>query len=385
MGGIKMTTTTDWKQLREQFPALRGCTYLNTATYGQLPLRTVAAVQAHFARRDALACRDFLGWFDDMDDLRALVGRLIHCQPADVAFLSSAAEALSLFLGGLDWKPGDKIATLPDEFPNQFYYGRFLGQRGVELVEVPELSELPVGTKAVVLSTASYSNGYTPDLDRICRMAREAGALIYIDGTQSVGALRFDVGALRPDMFAVDPYKWGLAPNGASYMYVSPELRRVLDPAVIGWRSDKGWRSVDSLNKGAPEFPDGADRYEGGMLNVPSLYGLAESIRMMLEIGPEVIEARVLDLAEKTGAALEAVGATIVNKGTHIVAARFEGLEASALARGLAARGIIVAARHGNLRVAAHIYNDESDIAALVHEIGLAAIQALRQDPATLK
>ncbi len=365
----------NWNEIRGQFPSLKNFTYLNSATYGQLPVRTQAAVAAHFANRDELACRDFLGWFDDMDALRGLLGQLIHCDADDIAFLNTAAAALSLFLGGIDWKPGDKIATLPHEFPNQFYYAKWLGAKGAELVEVPELTELPAGTRAVVLSTASYINGFRPDLERISRMAKAVGALLYIDATQTVGALQFDVRAVQADMLGVDPYKWGLAPNGASYMYVSPELRRKLEPAVIGWRSDKGWRGVDSLNCGAPDFSDSAERYEGGMLNFPSLYGLAESVRMMLEIGPEVIEARVLELAGRLSDLLEDIGATVVNRNTNIVAARFADLDASALARGLAQRGIIVSARHGNLRVSPHFYNDESDFAALVE-----GIRALRDE-----
>ena len=49
-------------------------------------------------------------------------------------------------------------------------------------------------------------------------------------------------------MLAVDGYKWLLCPNGATFFYVSPELRRTLRPSVIGWRSDQGWRSVDQLH-----------------------------------------------------------------------------------------------------------------------------------------
>lgn len=359
----------NWQTVRAQFPALARWTYLNTATYGHLPLRTQAAVAAHFAHRDELACRDFLVWFDQMDGLRALLGQLIHCDAADIAFVPTACSALSLFLGGVDWRPGDRIVTLADEFPNQYYYANSLRSRGAELVEMNEIDALPPSTRAIVMSTVNYTNGYRPDLARISQLARDAGALLYLDGTQSLGATRFDVTAIRPDMFAVDSYKWMLAPNGASFFYISPELRRTLAPAVIGWRSDKGWRGVDDLHHGVPEFPEGAERYEGGMLNFPSLYGLAESVRMMLEIGPDRIEARVLELAALTAETLECKGAEIRHRGSNIVAARFPGRDASALARELVARNIVVAARHGNLRVSPHFYNDESDIQALADAI----------------
>ena len=92
--------------------------------------------------------------------------------------------------------------------------------------------------------------------------------LLYVDGTQSVGALRFDVAAVQPDMLAVDAYKWLLSPNGAAFCYVSPELRQRLEPAVIGWRSHKDWRRPERLHHGEPEFADSAEKYEGGMLAI---------------------------------------------------------------------------------------------------------------------
>jgi len=351
-----------WDTLRSQFPALRHFTYLNSATFGQMALRTQAAVARHFAHRDEHACADFLTWFDDMDELRGLIGQLVHCEANDIAFVSNAAAALSLFLGGIDWQPGDLVATLPDEFPNQYYYANWLQSRGVELVEVPGMTTLPERTRAIVISTVNYTNGYRPDLIEISAHARAAGALLYVDGTQSLGALQFDVQAVRPDMFAVDGYKWLLCPNGATFFYITPELRRRIPPAVIGWRSDQGWRSVDELHHGVPQFPEAAERYEGGMLSFPSLYGMAEAVRMLLEMEPANVEKRVLELAGQTAEIMQASGAEIRHTDTNIVAGCWPDRDASQLARDLRAKGIIVAARHGNLRVSPHFYNNQQDL-----------------------
>ena len=108
-----------------------------------------------------------------------------------------------------------------------------------------------------------------------------------------------------------------------------------------------------------------AEKYEGGMLNFPSLYGAAESIRMMLEIGPDRIEQRVLELAGLAADILRRSGATIVNERTNIVAAHWPDRDASALAKRLQQQRIIVAARHGNLRVSPHFYNTEADLELL--------------------
>lgn len=360
----------NWEAIRAQFPALENWTWLNTATYGQVPVRTREAVDRHFARRDETACADFLTWFDDVDEIRGLIAQLIHCRAEDIAFATNAASALSLFLLGMEWQEGDRIVTLRDEFPNQYYCAASLADRGVELIRMNEIHALPERTRAVLVSTVNYSNGYRPDVASISQLARRAGALLYVDGTQSVGALRFDVAAVNPHMLAVDGYKWLLCPNGATFFYVSPELRRKLRPSVIGWRSDVGWRSVDALRHGAQQFPEGAERYEGGMLNFPSIYGAGESVRMMLELGPECIEKRVLELAAMTAEMLRRSGASILHSNTNIVAANWPDRDASALAKRLQQQRIIVAARHGNLRVSPHFYNTEADIERLAAALG---------------
>jgi cysteine desulfurase/selenocysteine lyase len=355
----------NWDSIRAEFPALGNWTWLNTATFGQMPERTRAAVDRHFAHRNETACSDFLDWFDDVDGIRALIAQLINCRPDDIAFVMNAASALSLFLGGINWHPGDRIVTLRDEFPNQYYFAASLAERGVELIEMDEITSLPERTRAVLVSTVNYSNGYRPDVAHIAQIAHQADALLYVDGTQSVGALRFDVAAVKPDMLAVDGYKWLLCPNGATFFYISPDLRRTLRPSVMGWRSDKGWRSVDELHHGSPKLTEAAERYEGGMLNFASIYGAAESVRMMLEIGTECIERRVLELAQMAADILRQSGASIVNQNTNIVAAHWPDRDASALARKLQQQRIIVAARHGNLRVSPHFYNTEADLETL--------------------
>jgi cysteine desulfurase/selenocysteine lyase len=357
----------NWAEVRAGFPALDAWTYLNTATFGQVPTRGVEAVANHFARRDRLACADFMEWFDDADRIRESIGRLIHCEAAGIAFVPNASTALSMLFGGLDWKPGDRIVTLQDEFPNHFYYAAHLRHRGVELVEAPFsgfYDAVTPRTRAVAISTVSYSTGFRPPLDEIAAFLRQRGVLLYVDGTQSLGALQFDVSSIRPDMFAVDGYKWLLAPNGGAFCYVSPELRQNLEPSVIGWRSHKDWRRPEQLHHGEPEFSDNAEKYEGGMLAFAPLYAMGASVDMMLEIGPARIEQRVMALASMTADALREAGGKVLHCESPIVTARFE-RDASELTAALADRKIVVAARKGNLRVSPHFYNNESDIALL--------------------
>jgi selenocysteine lyase/cysteine desulfurase len=360
--------SVNWDHVRSQFPALSRWTYLNTATFGQLSRSAQDAVTRHFQHRDELACSDFLGWFDEMDRIRGKVARLIHAQPEDIAFIPNASTGLGIVLSGLDWQAGDRVVTLEHEFPNNLYAPAFLDRHGVETLACSWerfYESVDERTRLVVLSSANYNTGFVPPMAEISEFLRRRGVLFFVDGTQSVGALEFDVSGIQPSALAVHGYKWMNSPNGAGFLYVAPELRGRLTPPVIGWRSHHDWRNVDNLHHGVPELPAGAERFEGGGISFALLYAMEASIDMLLEIGPGVIECRVIDLAERTRGLLRGLGATANCDSSPIVAARFDGVDVSRLALDLKKRRILVAARRGHLRVSPHFYNNEADLEQL--------------------
>src|SRR5579862_9610951 len=176
--GSRSSMSIDWDQIRGEFPSLATWTYLNTATFGQMPRSAATAADAHFSRRDELACSDFMRWFDDADSIRARIAGFINCQPSDIAFIHNASAGLSLLLGGLDWTTGDQIVTLEAEFPNHYYYPAHLGGRGVEFVETSWdhfYDVLSPRTRLVALSTVNYSTGFRPPLDKISEELRRRG------------------------------------------------------------------------------------------------------------------------------------------------------------------------------------------------------------------
>ncbi len=360
--------STDWEQVRREFPALKHWTYLNTATYGQIPRSGNKALLAHHAHRDEMACSDFLTWFDDADALRASIARLIHCTAGDIAFLPNTATALGLLLSGIDWSPGDRIVTLEGEFPNNLYAPHFAGA-GVEFVETSWdafYTAITPGTRLVALSMLNYASGFRPPLQEISLYLRQRGVLLYVDGTQGVGALACDMRELQPSLLAVHAYKWMTSPTGVGFMYVAPELRANLRPNVIGWRSDKRWREVDNLHHGRPELKDTAEKYEGGGLPFTLLYAMKAAVDLMLEIGSEAIENRVLSLADTVRGRLRELGGQVADGVTPIIAARFEGCNIPDVSLRLKEQRIVVSARHGYLRVSPHLYNNEADIDTLM-------------------
>ena len=152
-------------------------------------------------------------------------------------------------------------------------------------------------------------------------------------------------------------------------MALAEHLRGTLRSFKVGWRSHKTWRNVDNLHHGAPEFSSTAEKYEGGGLPFALLYAMEQSVQMMLETGPDLIEQRVLQLAESVRDRLREMGAEAADNGSQIVAAKFPGRDPSDLARELKKRNVNVAARHGFLRISPHFYNDNNDLEQLCEAI----------------
>ncbi|MEQ1946180.1 MAG: aminotransferase class V-fold PLP-dependent enzyme [Bryobacteraceae bacterium] len=368
----------NWSAIRHEFPALSGWTYLNTATFGQLPRSATDAVARHWAHRDETACRDFLDWFEDADRLRLALARLIHASPDDIAFTPSAAHALALVVTGLGLNTPDagvaNVVTLAGDFPNQLYLPR--------LREVPWekfFESIDAQTKLVAISEVNYATGFRPPLGEISRyiasLPKATRPVFFVDGTQSAGALRFDVAETPVDVYAVHAYKWLISPNGAGFFYIAPELRERITPSVVGWRSDKDWRNVDHLSHGTPVFKNSAEKYEGGGLPSALLYAMEASVQLIHSIGIDAIEARVLSLAAEIRGRVARLGARLdeeagINQpNSQIVAAKFPGRDVSELAKALAKKRVLVAARHGYLRISPHFYNDDRDIGRLEQEL----------------
>lgn len=356
---------TDWNAIRAEFPALENWTYLNSATFGQIPRRAVEACAGHWKHRDELACTDFLEWYDDAYRLRAAIGRLINAGADDIAFVRTASASLGLVVGGIDWQAGDNVVTLGDEFPNYLYLPALVERYGVELREAAWgrfLDAIDARTRLVAISEVNYASGFRPPLAEVSRFLRKRNVIFFVDGTQSTGALRFDVRDSDPDALAVHGYKWMCSPTGAGFLYVAPRLREILPPSEVGWRSHRTWREVDDLHHGKPILKETAEKYEGGGLPFALLYAMEASVNLMLEIGPAEIETRVLDLARSARERLRKLGAEVQETGSQIVAAKFPGADPSHLARELKSRRILVAARHGFLRVSPHFYNNSDDL-----------------------
>ena len=84
-----------------------------------------------------------------------------------------------------------------------------------------------------------------------------------IDASQSVGAMPFDVGTLRPDFVTTVGYKWLLGPLGARYLYVA-EQHREGEPLEENWIGREGSEDFARLVDYRDEYLPGARRFDMG-------------------------------------------------------------------------------------------------------------------------
>jgi cysteine desulfurase/selenocysteine lyase len=378
-----MIRTLDLLRLRdEEFPVTRECVYLNHAGVG--PLSHRAATRMAMMAETVSRSGDRL-WPDRMEEadrVRGLAARLLGAREVhEVAFVENTSSALSLVAEGLDWRPGDNVVGAALEFPSNVYPWMGLASRGVEYRRVEErggridpdeiLALIDSRTRMLALSWVQYASGFRSDLARLGRACRERGVLFVVDVIQGLGALPLDVEADFVDVAAASAHKWLLGPEGIALLYVSDRVVERLRPARSGWRSMRDpfqWTAYDLT------WNQGARRFESGTLNAYGIVALGGSLEVLLAVGAEQIEPRVLALADLAARGLEELGFSVVSsrrrgETSGIVTAVPPGRNAQDLIKPLDRRGIVVAARAGRLRIAPHFYNTADEIERCLGEL----------------
>jgi selenocysteine lyase/cysteine desulfurase len=347
--------------------------YLNHAGIAPWPKRTVEAVTA-FARENATrGARDYPTWIETETRLRERLATLIHAQsPMDIALTKSTSESLSMIAHGLDWRRGDNVVGIRQEFPSNRIVWESLADQGVEYrqLDLDQSEELELdlnaladeNTRLVAVSSVQYGRGRRLDLERIGACCRGRGILLCIDAIQSLGALPFDLQRIQADFVAADGHKWMLGPEGLALLYVNPRLRPRLRLHEYGWHmvADRG----DFDRKGWTPAAD-ATRFECGSPNMLGIYALEASLSLLLEVGMEsvhaAIEERITRLVELIdGKGFELLSPREPERRAGIVTFRVPGTEPQLLYRDLMKHQVVCAQRGGGIRFSPHFYTDEA-------------------------
>ncbi|MFF6998683.1 aminotransferase class V-fold PLP-dependent enzyme [Streptomyces sp. NPDC008313] len=328
-------------------------TYLNTASTGLLPARTVKAMRAAV---ESVAAGQPQDMFADVEESRAAFARLAGVPGGRVAAGASVAVHTGLIAASLP--AGAEVLTAEADFTsvvNPFHIRGDLKVRAVPLERIAE--SVRPGTALVAVSAAQSADGRIADLPAIREAARTHGARTYIDVSQAAGWLPVEADAY--DFVSSVAFKWLTCPRGVAFLVV-PEDLGGLTPVFAGWVA--GERPWDSCYGPVEELAHSARRFDES----PSLFsyaGARHSLALIEQLGVDAVRAHDLALADRFRAGLAELGREpLPAPGSPIVSVPGLGGRQGELSRA----GIEVSDRAGNLRAAFHLYNTPEDVDRLL-------------------
>ena len=376
--GPQRAGMVDVREARRLFPAAAARAYFNTAAVG-LASRRLADTYHAFVEEWATKGLDYRRGEQAADNARSAVARLLGAKASDIALIPSVSSAAGLVAAQLGRAgPGDNVVIGEREYSSNHFPWRQLAGKGYDVrqvafrnggLEPEDVSELvDAGTRLVAFSGVQSATGHRSDIAAISSLAHNVGAVVFVDGTQLVGALPVGRDLQRVDVLATSDHKFLLnAGRGMGYCYMSPAVQRRFTPINAGWKA--GAVPLESFYGPHMKLSATASRFDSSISWLAAI-GNETGLGVFDEFGPSAIYARNRELTATLRAALAGAGWNPVdlpepNQST-IVSVPLGGREPARLLRALSDQGIVCAARDGHLRLSIHFYNHEDDIDRLV-------------------
>jgi selenocysteine lyase/cysteine desulfurase len=332
-------------------------------------------------------------FFDPVDVLRKSLAKLVNAEHPDrIAMMHAASYGMAALALNLHRAPnlkrGKEILILEGEFPNHPYaLEREAAALGLTIISVPMpkgaqmgkiwnqqiLERITPNTCLVVAVQTQWILGTLFDLEAIGRQCRAVGALLAIDGTQSVGAIPMDVQKIKPDLLMVAAYKWMMGPYTSGFAYFGAFFDDGI-PVEETWMNREKSNEFQGLLERQPNYRPMAQRYNSGefsnFIQIPMFQAAVEDV---LERDP----ARVQDYCKKLIAPflpeLEALGCQFEDasfRASHLFGIHLPAhAETQAVQQALAKRKVVVAVRSTIIRISPHVYNDAADMSALIEAL----------------
>jgi selenocysteine lyase/cysteine desulfurase len=362
-------------EARSLIPLTAHYIHMNHAGVSPLTERSRAAIEQVV---EACLNRPYRsGWAqEEADRVRGLVARLINGSPEGVALTRSTAHGISLLAQGLDWKRGDNVVGAQWEYPANVYPWMGLASEGVEfrqakiaggrVLPAEIFSLVDERTRVVALSHVEFWNGFRVDIEAIGAECRRRGIVFAVDVMQSAGALKLDVSRLPVDFCAAGAGKWLLGPPGVGFCYFAPNLLEQVRPKVVGVISVVNTEQYFDL-----EFTlaPSARRFEESVVSLLDTAAFGAALELLLEVGPDAIEDRVLDLSARLAEGLADRGYELIDpwprtrvESSGIVSFRKPGATHQEVLRDLNAARVVARTHRDFVRLSPHFYNTEEEV-----------------------
>ncbi|MEL6637292.1 MAG: aminotransferase class V-fold PLP-dependent enzyme [Bacteroidota bacterium] len=362
--------------------------YLNCAYMSPLMERVAAAGRTGVDRKfrpDLLTPNDF---FDEVHRVKKLFARLVETDdPERSALLPSVSYGLAIAANNTPIAAGQKVLLLAEQFPSNYYcWERVTKEKGaeLELISAPSsdaqraakwnqnlLAAIDQRTAAVSIGHVHWADGSLFDLPAIRARTREVGALLIIDGTQSIGALPFSVRELGVDALVCGTYKWLFGPYGMALAYFGPAFDGGR-PLEENWINRRDSHHFERLVPYTDHYLPAAGRYSvGQQSNFITVPMAISSLQQLLEWKVSCIQEYAAQLQAPYLERLQALGARIEApeaRSAHLFGVRLRSDQVDAEKLGAARKkhGVHLSQRGDSIRVSVSVFNEAQDFERLL-------------------
>jgi selenocysteine lyase/cysteine desulfurase len=301
-----------------------------------------------------------------------------------VALVPATSYGFAVMARNLELHAGDQVLVLAEEYPSGIYAWREAARAtGAEILTVTRepgqswtdavVAALDERVRVVSVPNVHWTDGALVDLGVVSERTHALGARLVIDGSQSIGAMPFDVGALRPDFVTSVGYKWLLGPLGLSYLYVAEEHRDGR-PLEQNWIARAGSEDFARLVDYRDEYQPGARRFDMGQRSAFEQVSMAvAALQQLTEWKVSRIAARLTTITDAVATHAADLGLAPYagdQRGPHLLGVRVPEVIRSDVVAQLAAADCYTALRGETLRIAPHVHVTDDDVAQLADALG---------------
>lgn len=352
---------------RRRFPMLERTVYLASCSLGA---RSADLDDALAAMLSAMA-EHGAPWhdFEQQADLaRRRFAGLVGARPDQIALLPNASVGAYQAVSTAEFQRRVKVVASRDEFPSLSHV--WLGQRarGAEVAHVAGADyagAVDERTAFVSVPMTTYQDGTRMPVRETVALARDAGAITFVDAYQALGVEPVDVAELGCDFLVGGTAKYLLGLPGVAFLYARPSGAR--SPTLTGWFGRVDPFAFDPLRL---DFPEHARRFETGTPAFPAVYAANAGLGLIGELDPVAVRAHVRDLATLAADLLTGQGERVRGerdlRGAHVALVDDD---PAALASWLAERRVVISPRGDVGRIALHYYNTADDVHAVCEQV----------------
>jgi len=374
---------------RSHFPILERTTYLISNSLGAMPQGVYDALKGH---ADTWATRGVRAWEERWWMLPAQVGdeigALMNAPSNSVSTHQNVTTCQAVVASCFDFSgKRNKVVYSDMNFPSVMYFWEAQQAYGarVHMVKTDDGITVPLDrlldaideqTLLVPVSHVIFRSSYIQDAKAIIEKAHKVGAHVVLDTFQSLGTVPVNVQELNVDFACGGVLKWLCGGPGVAYLYVRPDLGKVLQPKFTGWFAHQ---NAFGFEVGPTRYAEPPFRFMNGTSHIPALEAARPGLKIIAEIGIARIReksqrqtSRLIAMAEQHGWRVNTPRKAGERGGTVSI----EMPEAEHVCRELLKRDILVDYRpKAGVRMAPHFYTKDEEL-----ETGIAAVDEILKE-----